>query len=284
MASVLQAGLGQSWTATAIIQAVWDAAATGIIRRTDDGYIIDVAQGHFVPKGVVTTSTIILARDRSVVGAQWRDQAVAYHFVDGHVVTETPPKRQLRLPDDQLARIADTLDPLFDVYHDAALEFGVLDRGGAFEVYLIDIAEGDASSVKLDHDMIGSGVLSTGRCQGRVQRIDNQSAGALDLHLHDRQGGAGGPDKEPVIIVADRASTDLLGHVCAPGVVGFIFRQASMLAHLPVVLREKGIPAIALEDDIAFRALTTGMLLEIDASSRLATARDRFRMLEDDCR
>jgi phosphohistidine swiveling domain-containing protein len=80
-----------------------------------------------------------------------------------------------------------------------------------------------------------------------------------------------------MIIVADRASTDLLGHVCAPGVAGFIFRQASMLAHLPVVLREKGIPAIVLEDDDTFLALTVGMLIEIDASSRLATARDRIK-------
>jgi phosphohistidine swiveling domain-containing protein len=281
-ASVLKAGLGQSWTATAIVQAVWDAAATGIIRRTDSNYIIDIAQGHFVPKGVVTTSTILLARDGLVISAQWREQSTAYHFVDGHVVTETPPKRQLRLPDDDLARIAQTLDPLFDVYHDAALEFGITDRGSASDVYLIDIAEGDASSIKLDRDMIGSGVLSAGVCRGSVERVENLSAGALDTHLHDRQGRAGAASKEPVIIVADRASTDLLGHICAPGVTGFIFRQASMLAHLPVVLREKGIPAIVLEDDSAHQALKPGMLIEVDASSRHSSARDRVRMIEDD--
>jgi phosphohistidine swiveling domain-containing protein len=282
VSSVLQAGLGQSWTATTIVQAVWDAAATGIIRRTDDSYIVDIAQGHFVPKGVVTTSTILLARDGAVINAQWREQATAYHFIDGHVVTETPPKRQLRLPDDELALIARTLDPLFDVYCDAALEFGILDHDGTSEVYLIDVAEGDASSIKLDQDMIASGVISTGVCNGNVVRIENRSAGALDSHLHDRQGLARGAGDDPVIIVADRASTDLLGHVCAPGVAGFIFRQASMLAHLPVVLREKGIPAIVLEDDETHLALATGLAIEVDASSRLATARDRIRSLDGD--
>lgn len=280
LGSVLQAGLSQSWTATAIVQAVWDAAATGIIRRTDEQYLIELALGHFVPKGIVTTSTIILARDRSLVNATWRDQPTAYHFVDGHVVSETPPRSQLRLPDGLLSRIAETLDPLFDAYRDAALEFGIRDRGDEFEVYLIDIAEGDAPSITLDSAMIRSGVLSSGLGRGHVRRIDNKKAGAFDSHLHDRPAHARADRTGPVIIVADRASTDLLGHICAPGVAGFIFRNASILAHLAVVLREKGVPAVALEDDEAFARLTEGLSVELDASGRISDVRDRVRLLE----
>lgn len=280
LGSVLQAGLGQSWTATAVIQAVWDAAATGIIRKTDEHYLIDVAQGHFVPKGIVTTSTILLARDRARVNAIWRDQPTAYHFVDGHVVSESPPRSQLRLPDALLGQIAETLDPLFDVYREAALEFGILDHGDKFEVYLIDIAEGDASSITLDGDMISSGVLSTGLARGHVRRIDNKKSGAFDSHLYDQPARARTDQAESVIIVADRASTDLLGHICSPGVAGFIFRNASTLAHLSVVLREKGVPAVTLEDDAAFARLTEGLLVELDASTRLSDARNRVRLLE----
>ncbi len=278
--AVLDIGLGQSWLAAAIAQAVWDARATGIIRRTPDNYFIDVALGHFVPKGVVPTSTIILSRDKAVLSKQWREQGVVYHFIDGHVVTETPPRQQLQLSDHDLVRIAETLDPLFDVYQDAALEFGLLGEGDEALIYLIDVAEGDEASIQLDGDMIRTGVLSAGSCCGRIVRIENSSASALDNHLHDRRVQmATGSDR--VVIVAEQASTDLLGYACAPGVAGFVFRHASVLSHLPVVLREKGLPAIALDDSAVHASLREGLQIELDAMSRMSSASARVRLPTD---
>jgi phosphohistidine swiveling domain-containing protein len=269
--------LAESWVAIAIVQAVWDAYATGIIRRSRDGYIIDIAHGHFVPKGIVPTSTIVLSKDKDVISESWREQPMAYRFIDGHVVTETPPEEQLKLDGAELGDIARAFDPLFDVYENAALEFGLVEHPPGYRVYLIDVAEGDGPGIELDTHLISSGVLSAGTCRGRVHRVSLSAIGALDSHLHDRleQPTIGGDE---VIVVAERASIDLLPYVGAPGVVGFVFERGSVLAHLAVVLREKGIPAIIIEDRQFIESLVSGSIVELDASRRslLSTQRISF--------
>jgi len=262
--AVLKAGLSTSWLSVAIVQAIWDAAVTGIIRRSRDGYIIELAQGHFVPKGVVPTSTIVLDRDRNVLSAVWREQPTAYRFIDGHVVTETPPEDEVRFDAGTLGDIAARFDPLFELYEDAALEFGVIVSRGIYTPYLIDVAESDAAGLALDLELINSGVLSVGKCRGRVHRIELSEIGALDKHLHDRPEDAIIGD-EDVVIVAERASIELLPFAGAPGVAGFVFERGSILAHLAVVLREKGIPAVAIEDEAVFRSLKQNEEVEIDA-------------------
>ena len=70
-----------------------------------------------------------------------------------------------------------------------------------------------------------------------------------------------------MIVVADRASVDLLPLVGRCGSnTAFVFRRASLLAHLCIVLRERGIPAISLEDDDLFGKLTNGRTLTVEAS------------------
>lgn len=272
--AVLEAGIKSSWTSVAIVQSIWDALASGIIRKSTDGYLINVAQGHFVPKGVVPTSTAILSNDKRLISATWREQSIVYHFIDGHVVTESDPRRQLKLSEDELAQIAASFDPLFEIYPDAALEFGVVERGGGIDPYLIDMAEGDVGGMDLDADMIRSGVLSVGRCQGRLYRLQSRDRVALDSHLNNQ------PDRvrlneDDLIIVAKRASVDLLPYVGAPGVVGFVFEQGAILAHLAVVLREKGIPAVALDDTTAFDSLLIDSIAEMDASTGSLLASQR---------
>lgn len=275
--AVLEAGLRSSWTSIAIAQSILGARATGIVRRSAEGYVIDVALGHFVPKGMVPTSTILLSKEKRVLSALWREQSLVYHFIDGHVVTENDPKAQLRLTDEELALIARSFDALFQIYPDAALEFGIIDADDGIAPYLIDMAEGDVCGMDLDSDLIQSGVLSMGRCRGRLQFLASKDKAALDSHLHNR------PDKvsigtENVIVVAKRASVDLLPYVGAPGVVGFVFEQGAILAHLAVVLREKGIPAISLDDKSVFDALTHGSMAEVDALTRSVPAIQRVNI------
>jgi phosphohistidine swiveling domain-containing protein len=276
--AVLKAGLASSWLSVAIVQAVWDAFATGIIRRSSGGYIIELAQGHFVPKGVVPTSTIVLDRDRNVLRASWREQPTAYRFFDGHVVTETPPEQQSQFDSETLRAIAASFDPLFDLYEDAALEFGIMESAGHYKPYLIDVAEGDVAGLRLDLELINSGVLSVGKCRGRVRRIKLSAIGALDKHLHDRpeEASIGGDD---IVIVAERASVELLPFVEAPGVVGFVFERGSILAHLAVVLREKGIPAVAIENERVFQTLEHDQVVEVDATKRSLSKAERVKLV-----
>jgi phosphohistidine swiveling domain-containing protein len=275
---VLEAGLANSWMSVAIVQAVWDATSTGIIRRSGDGYLIEIAQGHFVPKGVVPTSTIVLDHDRRVLSTSWREQPTAYRFIDGHVVTETPPEQQLRFDDETLSAIAACFDPLFELYKDAALEFGIVESPDGYKPYLIDVAEGDTAGLGLDMALIQSGVLSVGKCRGRVHRVNLSAIGALDSHLHDRPENAS-LSGDSVIVVAERASVDLLPFIGARGVVGFVFERGSILAHLAVVLREKGIPAIAIEDHALFQSLPDNLVIDVDAVKRSLSNTDRIIIL-----
>jgi phosphohistidine swiveling domain-containing protein len=275
--TVLQTGLTGCWISVAIVQAIWDAYATGIIQRSADGYVIELARGHFVPKGVVPTSTIILSRQHEVMSAAWREQPKAYRFIDGHVLTEELRVQRMCLEDAILKDIATTLDPLLDIYENAALEFGLVERDEDEQVYLIDVAEGDVGGMGLDAQLINSGVLSTGYCRGRAVRVDLSAIGTLDMHLHDRP-EASATDGESVVVVAERASVDLLPYVGAPGVVGFIFERGSVLAHLAVVLREKGIPAVALEDHVLFDTVVADSTVEIDASRRDLTTGERIKI------
>lgn len=264
---VLEAGLSRSWVSVAIEQVVWDAYATGIMRKSSDGFIVEIALGHFIPKGVVPTSTIILSPDRKVLSAIWRKQPTVYHFIDGHVVTETPPKRQLQIEESVLAEVVKALEPAFEGYEDSALEFGFLKNGTQWQAYLIDVAEADKGAAALDRTLINSGVISVGTCRGKLCNVDSGSNTTLDGHLNDRVHHTT-VATENTIIVAERTSVDLLPLVGAPGIVGFIFAEGSVLAHLSVVLRERAIPALVLDDQTAFGSLPLGDIVELDTVSR----------------
>ena len=272
--SVLGIGIESCWTSIAIVQAIWDAQFTGIVRRSVDGYVIDVAQGHFVPKGVVPTSTIVLSADLRILSANLREQPVVYRFCEGHVVTEETLGKY-ELPERDLAAMVASFEPLFATYGDAALEFGMVRRGDRLEGYLIDVAEGDARGMDLGIDQIRSGVLSVGACSGRLVYFDSEERQALDGHLHNRSVNDR-VSADNIIIVAKRASVDLLPYVAAPGVVGFIFEHGAVLAHLAVVLREKGIPAIALGNSAAFASMPKDVRAELDASSAIADPKSRI--------
>ncbi len=266
---VLSRGLEQTWIAGVVVQEIYDAIATGIVRRLGDDYVAELAVGHFVPKGVVDPSRFIISKSGKVLERFPAEQDVAYHFINGYVVTERPVEEQLSLSDDEISTAVSQVAPLFSEYPDAALEFGITrDSCGAIQAYVIDLAEGDSepSAGRLSRELIRDGVLSPGRAVGEVVRIVNDGSGELDAHLLEEFDDADGKI-EDVIFVADRASVDLLPLVarCGRG-TGFVFRHASLLAHLCVVLRERGIPAICLHDDDVFGTLGSDSKLTVDAA------------------
>jgi len=48
---LLGRGLEESWLAGVVLQEIYDAEATGIVRRLGEDFIVELAVGHFVPKG-----------------------------------------------------------------------------------------------------------------------------------------------------------------------------------------------------------------------------------------
>ncbi len=144
IAHLLGVGLERSALAGVIEQEILRAYATGILRRASEGYLVEVALGHFVPKGYVETSAFALAKDLTVTLRSEAPQTKAFHFMNGHVVEESPPDEQLSLSDADLQRLVRAMEPILELRPVAALEFGLLgDRGGALAPYLIDVADAD---------------------------------------------------------------------------------------------------------------------------------------------
>lgn len=266
---VLQRGLEQSWMASAVIQEIYDAEATGIVRKLDNDFLVELAVGHFVPKGVVNPSRFIISGEGAVVESRRVDQETAYRFINGHVVTEHPVEQQLQLTDEEIAQAIGQVSPLFEDYPYAALEFGIIkspERG--IQGYIIDMAEGDSQSCasQLSRDLIRAGVVSPGHVTGTVLRVANDSDAELDTHLLEEFSVLDEPAND-VVVVADRASVDLLPMVSRCGRnSAFVFRKASLLAHLCVVLRERGIAAMAIDDEALFESLLTGAIVTVEAS------------------
>ena len=268
---VLGRGLQESWLAGVVVQEIYDAEATGIVRKLGDEFLVELAVGHFVPKGVVDTNRFIVSASGRVLESHRVNQDTAYRFINGHVVTEHPVEEQLQLSDEEVGLAIGQIALLFEEYPESALEFGVLRlRNGSISSYIIDMAEGDSEScaTQLDRNLIRAGVVSAGHATGRVVRVPNGTSAELDIHLLE---GFEIPEKplEHTVIVADRASVDLLEVVNRCGRnTAFIFRHASVLAHLCVVLRERGVPAIVLEDSELYDALDANSVVTVEASDR----------------
>ena len=265
---VINRGLKDSWVASVVVQEIRDSAATGIIRKLGDDYIAELIVGHFAAKGVVEPSRFIISGRGKVLESRRVDQDIAYRFINGYVVTEHPVEEQLPLSDDEIAHAVSQVVPLLREYPEAALEFGITKSwNNTVRGFVIDMAESDsgASAKLLARDLIRDGVLSPGRAEGEVRVLTD---GEVDFDASALSALAAERGKiQDVIFVADRASVDLLPLVgrCADN-TAFIFRRASLLAHLCVVLRERGIPALSVQDDGLFEKLASGLRLTVEAA------------------
>ncbi len=252
IAHTLGIGLEHGALACVIEQEILHAYATGILRRTPDGYLIEAALGHFVPKGYVETSMFALSNDLEVTVRAEVPQSKSYHFMNGHVLVESPPYEQLVLTDADLQRLVHAMQPILKRRPGVALEFGLLGYpGDELDPYMIDVADSDVDAGNLSLNDITRGVVSAGTASGRA--IDLRAAGIqddLNAHLYNTA-GASDAGLRPSIYIALHASLDLLPIVrAAHPDSGFIFQRASLLAHLSVVLRERGLAAVTVRPEI----------------------------------
>ncbi|WP_326943231.1 PEP/pyruvate-binding domain-containing protein [Amycolatopsis sp. NBC_01307] len=278
--AVLAQGLVESHVAVCIVQEIYDASWTGILRSIETGYLIEIARGHFVPKGVVESSRYILDHDLVVVDREERSQEVAYRFVDGHVLQESDPVSAW--PNEELVKsTVERLRPMFAITK-GALEFGLIETDDhVVSPYLIDIAEADQERLPLGYGLISSGVISPGVAKGSTSLAANHiGMKAMDMHLRDC--GSREVRYHNTVFLAERASTDLLPLIyqCAT-TSAFVFTTGSILGHVGVVLRELGISAVVI-DRASWVALasTPGELVEVDALSPERTAHNRVSRIQ----
>lgn len=271
----LRLGLQSGPLACAIEQEVLHAYATGIVRGTSTGYLIEVALGHFVPKGYVETSSFLLDESGRVILENRAPQTKAYHFINGHVVTEEPPYEDLALTPGDLRSIVKVLRPLILKRPDAAFEFGLLGRPGSLSAYMIDVADADDSADAMTQGTIERGIVSPGVARGRV--VDLRNAQVLDdLNAHLLQGHDedSAEELEPAIYIARSASVDLLPLVrqCGTG-SGFVFERAALLAHVSVILRERGLAAVLMSPQQIDNLLANGAM-QFDTATHSRSSED----------
>ena len=270
---VAATGLGSAAVAVVLEQEIWDAEVTGIIRALDGGFLLEVGLGHFVPKGYVETTAYVVDAQGAVISRREVTQTVAFHFVNGHVVREIDPPGVAWLSDEGIGRVISSLSALLEAEPGLALEFGITHRGDSGVVYLIDAAESDDPTISLEIDSLAGGIISRGRATGPVVDLRGTST-AEDLHAHLYQSVVGDAPGEPTIFIAATASVDLLPllEACPPG-CGFLFEDASLLAHFAVVLRERGVPGVVVPRDELDR-LGGDVVLDTDATPTVRSGRE----------
>jgi hypothetical protein len=234
------------WVRHAILAEVLPASLTGIAMSCGESTIIEVAKGHFVPKGLV---------DTIVYKVEGQTSRLLHQRQQDWFYTINPKSGEAKkhlwhgsvsLGPEQLQAVVAILWKLGLASGDC-LEFGVLDTG---QLFVIDIQRARSAG----HQLTPNGqVVSLGEAQGILCNLDSRSVAGTETHFFEfaesfRQSSS---DSQPVVVAALRPDIELLRgfeQLAAAGkrVVAVVFETYSPLCHLSVLLREWGIPAVVV--------------------------------------
>jgi hypothetical protein len=233
--------------------------------RDRTGYWVELAHGHFVPKGIVETSYFRIDLQKSRVASYPNAQHLEYEIGPGGPVAKVDGETSL-IDDHKLMAIAGQFDRLFDQL-DGTVEFGIEESG---DPYLIDFVPNSSGvTPEIQEDLMVSGVLSKGRVKGRLVRVDDSEHAAQSQNWHAKNASAvpATPSLEALIVAAGRPYLSLMAYLdqYPPDKIGFVFEQPGVLTHFSIQLRERGIPAIWCGRD-RIRELT-GQIVQLDADT-----------------
>lgn len=263
----------ENWVSILIIQEIFDPKYSGIIKAIPEGYVIELARGHFIPKGAVSTSQYVVSVEGEILHKTEVYQGKLFKIVNGYVLSEnlgTTDKSLISLSAQELREVIKSFNPLL-TKQGTTIEFGILEteNSNALIPYIIDIVEEEKQEV-IDLNSITEGIISKGIVTGKLIILNEELSpdDTLNRHFHDVISHQVGT-KETHIFFCQRPDISLLKFVESYDhqKLGFIFKEGSVLCHLALVLREKGIPAIVsnypLEVDnieyVTIDAITTGI-------------------------
>jgi hypothetical protein len=260
--NILTSCFEEYWQAIIIIQELLDMSFMGIIKRLGSSYLIEVAFGGFIQKGITEVSRYVL-EGHKVVERTDSVQKYAYDLVDGDI-HRFPIHRKIELPKALLFQIIDVFDPIVD--ENTALEFGISSGKQGLIPYVIDTVD-DPSILNVSD--ISEGIISKGRIQGTVKEIsidkEDNWRDSVDLHFHGESSKSVDTANDNIIYLLERpdiAILDIIGNRDTAR-IGFLFKQASILSHICVQLREKNIPAMILPNEFT-GTITEGSTLIVD--------------------
>ena len=265
------------WISATILQEIYDPLYTGIIKHIPDGFVIEITKGHFLTKGVVPTSQYSITADGRITTKKETHQNSWYKIIEGHViycVCNEGEDDLVYLTDEEAAFLQKYL--MRSIQNETTvIEFGILAnrKEGLFQPYLIDFVD-DSTTGDIESTDLADGIISKGVATGMITYIEDQSHGSLDAHFHDALPSDTECD-DKVIFFCERPDISLLEVIrrYRSENIGFVFEDGSLLCHLAVVLREKGIPAIKIGEPFA---KSKSGICTIDASSIGISGKERI--------
>ncbi|MCC8138344.1 MAG: PEP/pyruvate-binding domain-containing protein [Clostridiales bacterium] len=234
----------QYWVNCFMIQEVYDPIYTGIIRKLEDGYLIELIRGCFVTQGLMSASQYVIT-DREIRIRKEQRQNSWYKIIEGHVlycICNDNTDSLVSLQDEELFDLINCFNPVLKTFS-ASVEFGILREAGSHEdptrgkkgtPYFIDLSDEDSADSICSRD-VNTGILSRGRISGKVRYLTPDSCENFDTDL-------------PAIFFCPRPEISLrvIIEKYAPQRIGFVFEKSPVLCHLTSILREKHIPAVQI--------------------------------------
>lgn len=262
-----------SWYSAMIIQELYHPFFTGMLKEDDNAFYIEIAKGHFLPKGVSTPSTYILDKELNILSKNEIIQKKYFAFSNGEVIEKSIEER-VCLEKNDLIKIIRAFKNI-NYKNKFTIEFGLVEANDKVIVpYLIDLID-DKSSDSLDIDLVKSGVISKGIIEGKLIRIvEEPDQKALNVHYHDSISN-NYQDHDKYIFYCNKPAISLIEIVnqYKNDSIGFVFQEGSILAHLSIVLREKNIPAIILSNH---SEICESSNYKLDAKSPLLKPNERL--------
>lgn len=270
---LIQVAKESQWACSAIIQEILDAKYTGIVKRIKGGFLIEIARGHFLSKGVIPMSLYVTDSFGVITYKKEVYQIKYIDIVEGCILEyRNVEPEKISISETCLQNIISSFKELL-TSEQMVVEFGILNNLQLMP-YLIDcMQEADAG---LSLQTISQGVISDGKIKGRLVKLDvGNGREAFDLHFQNKIIDKESDGNEHTIFYADKPSIqliDILNQYSAK-TIGFIFGDGSMLCHFSVLLRERGIPAIR---GIAGDMLHEGKIYQLD------TMENEIKIREDE--
>ena len=233
------------WQVIIIIQELYDMKYMGIIRKISSDFLIEISYGGFIQKGLTEVSQYLISDDYEVLKKDERIQQCQYNIESG-VVVKRSIQKEISFSQDQLMKIISSFKPILN---DAStVEFGISKSIETFLPYLIDISA-DTSSIDT-HDVY-EGIISKGKRKGilRTLNIDDEEwQKNVEKHFLDNYESSISTESSNIIFLVSQPHMTLINilNEFKNSKIGFIFEQASILSHLCILLRERGIPSLII--------------------------------------
>lgn len=231
------------WTISIIIQEIFEPEFTGILNKSGNHFIVEIAKGHFASKGILPMSRYIIWEGVLMDSAESiQDNMLC--IKEGYVYEEllSGDKQKVKM---NLSELNNITEKFSKFYRDGILvEFGVLSGNIP---YLIDTFEIESEKQITESCIreIKEGIICPGNIEGKLVKLDNLESSSIDLHFMDSMENEDVKTEKTVFYskYPDISFLKIIEKYDNRN-ISFIFEQGSVLCHFSILLRERDIPSI----------------------------------------